>query len=358
MKFYTNQHKYYCGIDLHTKNMYVCILTQDGETVFHRNIKTQPDSFLRAIQPFREDIAVSVECMFTWYWLADLCEDEGIPFILGHALYMKAIHGGKSKNDKIDSNKIAALLRGAFSASALLTSISHDLKTPLAAILGAAGTMREFADKLDKDAELDLIGTIIDESERLSRFIVNLLDMTRIESGAMQPNYALHYVGDIVGTALSRAAKITGRHRTEMDIPSDLPMVRVDPVLFEQVLFNLIDNAAKYAPEDTTIRIAARRQDQSVQLEIMDEGPGIPPEDLERVFDSFYRVRKGDTVRAGTGLGLSISRGFIEAMGGTIVAGNRPGGRGAVFTITLLVPTGETILETSNDDDSSENTRR
>jgi transposase len=112
MKFYTKQHKYYCGIDLHTKNMYVCILDQEGETVFHRNIKTHPDSFLRAIKPFREDIAVSAECMFAWYWLADLCEDEGIPFILGHALYMKAIHGGKSKNDKIDSNKIAALLRG------------------------------------------------------------------------------------------------------------------------------------------------------------------------------------------------------------------------------------------------------
>ncbi|CAN7183477.1 DUF4118 domain-containing protein [Rhizobium sp. LjRoot254] len=228
--------------------------------------------------------------------------------------------------------------------TALLTSISHDLKTPLAAILGAAGTMREYADILDKNAQLELIGTVVDESERLNRFIVNLLDMTRIESGAMQPNFALHYVGDIVGTALGRAAKITAHHRTEMDVPSDLPMVRVDPVLFEQVLFNLIDNAAKYAPEDTIIRIEARRQGQSVILEITDEGPGIPPEDLERVFDSFYRVRKGDTVRAGTGLGLSISRGFTEAMGGRIAAGNRPGGRGAVFRITLPLPTGETDI--------------
>ncbi|UVC07361.1 sensor histidine kinase KdpD [Rhizobium sp. TH2] len=228
--------------------------------------------------------------------------------------------------------------------TALLTSISHDLKTPLAAILGAAGTMREYAEVLDKDAQLELIGTVVDESERLNRFIVNLLDMTRIESGAMQPNSALHYVGDIVGTALGRAAKITAHHRTEMDVPSDLPMVRVDPVLFEQVLFNLIDNAAKYAPEDTTIHIAARGESQSVILEITDEGPGIPPEDLERVFDSFYRVRKGDTVRAGTGLGLSISRGFTEAMGGRIAAGNRPGGRGAVFTITLPVPIGQTDI--------------
>jgi len=228
--------------------------------------------------------------------------------------------------------------------TALLTSISHDLKTPLAAILGAAGTMREYSEILDKDIQLELVGTVIDESERLSRFIANLLDMTRIESGAMQPNSALHYIGDIVGTALGRAAKITAHHKTEMDVPSGLPMLRVDPVLFEQALFNLIDNAAKYAPEDTVIRIEASAWGQSVRLEIMDEGPGIPPDDLERVFDSFYRVRKADTVRAGTGLGLSISRGFIEAMGGTIKAGNRPGGKGAVFTITLPVPVGETDI--------------
>ena len=112
MRFYTKQHKHYCGIDLHTTKMYLCILNQQGETVFHRNMKTRPDIFLHAIKPFREDLVVSAECMFAWYWLADLCEDENIPFILGHALYMRAIHGGKSKNDRIDSHKIAALLRG------------------------------------------------------------------------------------------------------------------------------------------------------------------------------------------------------------------------------------------------------
>jgi transposase len=112
MRFYTKQHKHYCGIDLHTTKMYLCILNQQGETVFHRNMKTRPDIFLHAIKPFREDLVVSAECMFAWYWLADLCEDENISFILGHALYMRAIHGGKSKNDRIDSHKIAALLRG------------------------------------------------------------------------------------------------------------------------------------------------------------------------------------------------------------------------------------------------------
>lgn len=112
MRFYTKQHKHYCGIDLHTDKMYLCILNQNGDIVLHRNMRTKPDIFLRAIEPFRQDLVVSAECMFAWYWLADLCEDEDIPFILGHALYMRAIHGGKSKNDRIDSHKIAALLRG------------------------------------------------------------------------------------------------------------------------------------------------------------------------------------------------------------------------------------------------------
>lgn len=112
MRFYTKQHNFYCGIDLHTNKMYLCILNREGETVLHRNIKTNPEAFLRAIKPYRDDIVVCAECMFTWYWLADLCQKENIPFILGHALYMRAIHGGKSKNDKIDSQKIAALLRG------------------------------------------------------------------------------------------------------------------------------------------------------------------------------------------------------------------------------------------------------
>src|SRR5499427_2682798 len=112
MRFYTTQHPFYCGIDLHARTMYVCILSQSGEVLVHRNMKTDPDTFLHVVAPYRQGLVVVVECMFTWYWLADLCADEGIPFVLGHALYMKAIHGGKAKNDKIDSQKIAALLRG------------------------------------------------------------------------------------------------------------------------------------------------------------------------------------------------------------------------------------------------------
>jgi transposase len=112
MRFYTKQHKFYGGIDLHARTMYLCILNQNGEIVLHRNMRAAPEPFLQAIAPYREDLVVCVECIFTWYWLADLCTQEGIPFVLGHALYMKAIHGGKAKNDKIDAQKIAVLLRG------------------------------------------------------------------------------------------------------------------------------------------------------------------------------------------------------------------------------------------------------
>jgi transposase len=112
MRFYTKQHKAYCGIDLHARTMYVCILNQGGEILVHRNMKANPESLLQVIAPYRDDLVVAVECMFTWYWLADLCAREGLAFVLGHALYMKAIHGGKAKNDKIDAHKIAVLLRG------------------------------------------------------------------------------------------------------------------------------------------------------------------------------------------------------------------------------------------------------
>ena len=111
MRFYTKEHLYYCGIDLHSRSMYVCILDQKGDVLVHENMDAEPQSFLRTIAPYREDIVVCVECMFTWYWLADLCSQASIPFVLGHALYMKAIHGGKTKNARIDSRKIAGLLR-------------------------------------------------------------------------------------------------------------------------------------------------------------------------------------------------------------------------------------------------------
>ncbi len=112
MRFYTGQHRYYCGIDLHARTMYLCILGHEsGEKLLHRNLRCDPELFLQAVEPYRDDLVVATECIFCWYWLADLCAREGITFVLGHALYMKAIHGGKAKNDRVDSQKIAVLLR-------------------------------------------------------------------------------------------------------------------------------------------------------------------------------------------------------------------------------------------------------
>lgn len=230
--------------------------------------------------------------------------------------------------------------------SALLTSISHDLKTPLAAILGSAGTLQDLSGRLTGAEKADLLGTIVDESERLNRFIANLLDMTRLESGAIAPNTALHDLGEIVGSALRRAGRILAQHRVELELAPGLPMLELDAVLFEQVLFNLLDNAAKYAPADTTIRVQGWRDGGSVCLQILDEGEGIPLDDLENIFDKFYRAQKGDRVRAGTGLGLAISRGFVEALHGTIAAANRTDRTGAVFTIRLPIPENATELDT------------
>ncbi|MBV9458404.1 MAG: sensor histidine kinase KdpD, partial [Bradyrhizobium sp.] len=206
---------------------------------------------------------------------------------------------------------------------ALLTSISHDLKTPLAAVLGAASTLRDLEPALGIKDKAELLATVIDESERLNRFIANLLDMTKLESGAVAPNRAPHDIAEVIGSALARASKILASHRVQVEVPPDLPMLEIDAVLFEQVLFNLLDNAAKYAAAASTILIEAWQDKQNLRLQIIDEGTGIPEADVERIFDKFYRATKADSVRAGTGLGLAISRGFVEAMGRTIPASNR-----------------------------------
>ncbi|MBR0795217.1 sensor histidine kinase KdpD [Bradyrhizobium jicamae] len=244
--------------------------------------------------------------------------------------------------DRVKRTVESDRLRGA-----LLTSISHDLKTPLASVLGAASTLRDLGSGLSDAQKHDLLATVIDESERLNRFIANLLDMTKLESGAIVPNTARHDIGEIVGSALRRAAKILVHHRVSLELAADMPMLELDAVLFEQVLFNLLDNAAKYSPSDTTISIRGVRDRETIALQIMDEGNGIPAAELESVFDKFYRVEKGDHVRPGTGLGLAISRGFVEAMRGTISAANRSDRIGAVITIRLPIPADAHALDTA-----------
>ena len=234
----------------------------------------------------------------------------------------------------------AERLRGA-----LLTSISHDLRTPLASILGAVSSLRSYADKYDPSERDELLATLQDEAERLNRFVTNLLDMTRLESDAIELKQDLVDIAEIVGAALARASNVLARHHVEIEIAPDLPMVCLDAILFEQVLFNLIDNAAKYSAPGSRIDLRAHCENDVVVLEIIDEGPGIPAGDLERVFDKFYRVQAQDRQRAGTGLGLAICRGFVEAQGGHIEARNRHDRSGAVLTVRLPVPEAAEIGE-------------
>ena len=229
--------------------------------------------------------------------------------------------------------------------AALLTSISHDLRTPLASIIGTVSSLRSYADKYEPAERDELLATLQDEAERLNRFVGNLLDMTRLESGAIDLKLDLVDIAEIVGAALQRAGNVLAHHRIEVEIAPDLPMVRLDSILFEQVLFNLLDNAAKYAPPGSRIDIRARRDGDVVAMDVTDEGPGIPPGDLERIFDKFYRVQAQDRRRAGTGLGLAICRGFIEAQGGHIGARNRRDRSGAVLTIHIPVPEAAEIRE-------------
>ncbi len=224
--------------------------------------------------------------------------------------------------------------------SALLTSLSHDLRTPLASILGAASSLESYDALLDAAGKRDLLRTIQEEAERLGRFVANLLDMTRLEAGALSPKREAADLGEVVGSALARAGKVLAAHRLEVDIAAGLPLLDLDVVLFEQALFNVLDNAAKYAPAGSlvTVRAWVETASREVRLQVLDEGPGIPSAALARIFEKFYRVHAGDRQRAGTGLGLAIARGFVEAMGGRIEAGNRTGQTGAVFTFIFPQP--------------------
>lgn len=219
--------------------------------------------------------------------------------------------------------------------SALLTSISHDLSTPLASILGAATSLQSYEALYDAETRRDLIGTILDEGERLHRFVRNLLDMTRLESGAIDLNREMTDIGEAIGAALERCGRLLGGHRVELDLDPDLPMLHLDAVLLEQVLVNLLDNASKYTPAGSTITVSATSQAGRVVLQVRDEGPGMPEGELEQIFTKFHRLEAGDRKQPGTGLGLAVCRGFVEALGGTIIAGNRSDRAGAIITLAF-----------------------
>ncbi len=218
---------------------------------------------------------------------------------------------------------------------ALLTSISHDLRTPLASILGAATSLDSYGGLLDETARRDLLDTIRHEAERLNRFVANLLDMTRLEAGAVVPRREAADLGEVAGAALARAARVLEGHSVVLEVAPSLPLVDLDVVLFEQALFNLLDNAGKYAPPGTEVAVRVSADAAALLVQVADRGPGIPDDRLRDVFDKFTRLRASDRQRPGTGLGLAIARGFVEAMGGTLVAANRTDGPGALFTIRL-----------------------
>jgi two-component system sensor histidine kinase KdpD len=224
--------------------------------------------------------------------------------------------------------------------SALLSSISHDLRTPLSSILGSVTSLLSDGAHFSDAARRDLLVTIQEEGERLNRFVGNLLDMTRLESGALDVNRDWVEVGDLISTAVTATRARLADREVRIEVEPGLPLIRVDFVLFQQVLLNLLDNAAKYAPFGTVVKLTARREDDTVVIEVIDDGPGVPPEDLERIFDKFYRVRGGERQVAGTGLGLSICRGIVDAHGGEINARSPVAhGRGAAFVIRLPVET-------------------
>lgn len=219
--------------------------------------------------------------------------------------------------------------------TALLSSVSHDLRTPLVTIIGAAGSLAD-TPNLPAAARKDLAENIREEGERLDRYVQNLLDMTRIGHGALKLQLAPLDVGELIGTARHRLRAPLRAHQVTADVADSLPLVFADEVLLEQVLVNILDNAAKYAPAGSTIAIAARPTGARLELSITDSGPGIPPGEQTRVFDMFYRVTEGDRQRAGTGLGLAICKGLTEAMGGTIRAETAsPDGTGTRIVLSL-----------------------
>jgi two-component system sensor histidine kinase KdpD len=204
----------------------------------------------------------------------------------------------------------------------------------LAAITGAASSLIDTGERLSPQTRRELLDTIGDEAGRLNRLVHDLLDMSRLESGAVKAHTEWHPLDEIVGAALARVGKNHPDRRLVTRLPERLPMVPVDDVLIEQVLVNLLDNAAKYSPSEPPIELTARAEGNAVVVEVADRGPGLDPDDLERIFEKFYRGKRPPG--RGVGLGLAICRGFVEAHGGRIWAENRPGG-GAAFRFVLPI---------------------
>ena len=240
--------------------------------------------------------------------------------------------------------------------TALLSSISHDLRTPLASIIGSITTLRRYGDRMPESDQADLLEAIEEEASRLGRFVSNLLDMTKLEAGTLDLRRDWVDVSDAAQAAADRAERAFPHRRIDLRIASDLPMVRGDAALLQQVIFNLLDNADKFAAGGTPTSVEVRSRDAWIEVAVEDEGTGIPPDDLERVFDKFVRLSGADGRPAGTGLGLAIAKGVVEAMGGAIAAVSPapadPMARGPGGTrIVIRLPVAESTRLSVGDDE-------
>jgi two-component system sensor histidine kinase KdpD len=263
--------------------------------------------------------------------ILDAEEEQALGAILDQAAV--AIDRARLSKESIEQ---AARLEGERFRSSLLSSISHDLKTPLATITGAVSSLRELGEKMTPESRTDLLASIEEESDRLARFVTNLLDMTRIEAGTVDAKHDWVDVADVIHVALQRAARYFPGRTFESSVGESLPLIRGDSVLLGQVLFNLIDNAVKYGGEEP-ISIYARSEADEVVISVTDLGKGIAASDLNNVFEKFFMRDRPDGRTPGTGLGLAIARGFVEAMGGTIVA-ESPAVKRRGTRITLRFP--------------------
>jgi|WetSurMetagenome_2_1015567.scaffolds.fasta_scaffold01276_3 two-component system, OmpR family, sensor histidine kinase KdpD len=230
--------------------------------------------------------------------------------------------------------------------TALLNSVSHDLRTPLVSIIGVLSSLQEEGMNLDNAARKNLIGVAREEAERLNHLITNLLDVSRIEAGAIKINLQAADVQDLVGAALQQMEGFARNRQINVGIPAELPCVSVDFGLTVQTLVNVLDNAIKYSAADSSIDISGSQAGNDIYIEVADHGVGIPSQDLIRVFDKFYRIQRPDNA-TGTGLGLSICKGMVEAQGGQITAENRPGG-GTVIRLILPISGISGISEKTN----------
>jgi K+-sensing histidine kinase KdpD len=258
-------------------------------------------------------------------------------FIIVAVLTSRLADGVRRQAREIADARLKA--QGEALREALINSVSHDLQTPLAAILGSASVLESMSEHGEPRARRELAATIREEAERLASHIGNVLDLTRVRSGQIAPRLELVELSDIINGALRRKEKALAGRTVRVDVPAGLPMLRLDLFLMEHALANVLDNAAKFSPLSSPVRVTARAANAGVELKIADAGRGVREEDLERAFEAFYRGSPQESgAAAGSGLGLAICRAFVEANGGHVTLASAGPGQGAQVLIRLPVP--------------------